>query len=121
MSQNNSDDQRNQIINNNDNSNDNNNDNNDNNDNSNDKYNELSSWDDLNIKRNLLRGIYAYGFETPSSIQRKAILPIISGRDMIAQAQSGTGKTGAFTVGTLNIIDTSKVMDCDVETNEVSA
>ena len=105
MSQNNSDDQRNQIINNNDNSNDNNNDNNDNNDNSNDKYNELSSWDDLNIKRNLLRGIYAYGFETPSSIQRKAILPIISGRDMIAQAQSGTGKTGCFAIGALEVIN----------------
>ena len=56
----------------------------------------------------VLRGVYAYGFENPSPIQQKAIPPMVDRRDMIAQAQSGTGKTGAFTVGTLNIIDTSK-------------
>ena len=50
---------------------------------------------------NVLRGIYAYGFENPSPIQQKAIPPMVDRRDMIAQAQSGTGKTGAFTVGTL--------------------
>lgn len=74
---------------------------------SNNSFNDLSSWDDLNIKRDILRGIYAHGFETPSSIQRKAILPLISGRDIIAQAQSGTGKTGCFTIGALEIIDSN--------------
>ena len=69
------------------------------------KHNELASWDDLDCDINLLRGIYAYGFETPSTIQKKAIKPLLSGRDIIAQAQSGTGKTGAFTIGTLGQIN----------------
>lgn len=68
----------------------------------------ITSWDDLNCNTNLLRGIYAYGFETPSPIQKQAILPMFNKRDIIAQAQSGTGKTGCFTIGTLNAIDTSK-------------
>jgi translation initiation factor 4A len=53
----------------------------------------------------LLRGIYAHGFEKPSPIQRKAIKPIMDGCDIIAQAQSGTGKTGCFTIGTLSRVD----------------
>lgn len=69
------------------------------------KNNEISSWDDLNCDMNLLRGIYSYGFEEPSTIQKKTILPILKKRDIIAQAQSGTGKTGAFTIGTLGQID----------------
>ena len=72
-------------------------------------YIELNGWDDIpDCDMAVLRGIYAYGFENPSPIQQKAIPPMVDRRDMIAQAQSGTGKTGAFTVGTLNIIDTSK-------------
>ena len=51
-----------------------------------------------------MRGIYGYGFEKPSPIQQKSILSIIDGRDVIAQAQSGSGKTGAFAVGVLNRI-----------------
>lgn len=69
---------------------------------------EINSFDelaDLNVDRNILRGIYGYGFENPSPIQKKAIKPIISGRDTIAQAQSGTGKTAAFSVGILSKID----------------
>ena len=72
-------------------------------------YIELKGWDDIpNCDMAVLRGVYAYGFENPSPIQQKAIPPMVDRRDMIAQAQSGTGKTGAFTVGSLNIIDTSK-------------
>lgn len=63
------------------------------------------SWEDLNIPTDLLRGIYAYGYEKPSPIQRKAILPIIQKKDMIAQAQSGTGKTATFTIGALSSIN----------------
>jgi len=59
------------------------------------------SFDDLNLKENLLRGIYSYGFENPSKIQHEAVPKIASGKDVIAQAQSGTGKTGAFTIGAL--------------------
>jgi len=70
--------------------------------------NNIKVWDDFNLKIDLLRGIYAYGFENPSEIQKKAILPIISGNDTIAQAQSGTGKTGAFSISTLQCIDLGK-------------
>ena len=65
----------------------------------------INSWEDLDIKTELLRGIYANGFEIPSPIQRRAIIPMIAKRDMIAQAQSGTGKTGCFTIGALELTD----------------
>lgn len=68
----------------------------------------INAWDDFELKDDLLRGIYAYGFENPSEIQKKAILPILSKRDTIAQAQSGTGKTGAFSISTLQRIDVTK-------------
>jgi translation initiation factor 4A len=68
----------------------------------------LKNWDDFDIKPDLLRGIYSLGFENPSPIQSKAILPMVSKRDIIGQAQSGTGKTGTFSIGTLQIIDTSE-------------
>lgn len=54
---------------------------------------------------NLLKGVYQYGFERPSVIQAKTILPIFDKRDMIAQAQSGSGKTGAFGIGVLGRIN----------------
>jgi translation initiation factor 4A len=66
---------------------------------------ELESFDELELKDNLLRGIYGYGFEKPSLIQAKAIPYIKTGGDIIAQSQSGTGKTGAFTIGTLQRIN----------------
>lgn len=63
------------------------------------------SFEDLNINDDLLRGIYSYGFEKPSNIQYKSLPIFDSGKDMIAQSQSGTGKTGAFSIGVLNNID----------------
>lgn len=72
------------------------------------KYDEtkiISNWDELDLPENVLRGIYAYGFERPSSIQQKAVYPLVCGRDVIAQAQSGTGKTGTFTIGSLSRVD----------------
>lgn len=68
---------------------------------------DISSWDELDIDPNILRGIYAYGFEKPSIIQQKAIKPVILGKDIIAQAQSGTGKTATFTIGALSKVDLS--------------
>ena len=65
----------------------------------------------MGLKEELLRGIYAYGFEKPSAIQQRAIMPCIGGRDVIAQAQSGTGKTATFSVAILQQIDTS-VREC---------
>ena len=64
------------------------------------------SFDEMELKEPLLRGIYAYGFETPSAIQQRGIVPVISGRDTIAQAQSGTGKTATFSVAALQLINT---------------
>jgi translation initiation factor 4A len=66
---------------------------------------EIQSWDDLNLNPKILRGIFAYGFEKPSPIQQKAIKPLIMGKDIIAQAQSGTGKTATFTIGALANVD----------------
>lgn len=65
------------------------------------------TFDAMGLRENLLRGIYGYGYETPSSIQQRAILPIISGRDTIAQAQSGTGKTATFSISILQQLDLS--------------
>jgi len=63
------------------------------------------TFDEMGLKEDLLRGIYAYGFEKPSTIQQRGIVPIVKGFDTIAQAQSGTGKTATFTIGVLERID----------------
>lgn len=65
----------------------------------------INSFEDLELSDVLMRGIFSYGFEQPSPIQAKSIRPVMSGRDIIAQAQSGMGKTGAFTIGTLSRVD----------------
>jgi len=71
-------------------------------------WNEVcESFDDMNLKDELLRGIYAYGFEKPSYIQQRGIIPVVKDRDTIAQAQSGTGKTATFSVAALQKIDES--------------
>ncbi|KAJ8597427.1 DEAD-domain-containing protein [Rhizopogon salebrosus TDB-379] len=67
----------------------------------------VSTFDGFSLKPDLLRGIYAYNFEKPSAIQQRAILPITRGRDVIAQAQSGTGKTATFSISILQSIDIS--------------
>lgn len=65
------------------------------------------TFDAMKLRDELLRGIYAYGFEKPSAIQQRAIIPMIMGRDTIAQAQSGMGKTATFVIGILQNVDTS--------------
>lgn len=69
----------------------------------------IENFDAMNLKEALLRGVYAMGFEKPSAIQQRAILPIIEGRDVIAQAQSGTGKTATFAIGILQRIDAALI------------
>ena len=66
-----------------------------------------NSFDEMGLRDELLRGIYANGFERPSEIQKRGIVPILQGKDVLAQAQSGTGKTGTFTIGSIQLIDTS--------------
>ena len=64
-----------------------------------------TSFDEMGLSEQLLRGVYGYGFEKPSAIQSVAIRPIVAGRDVLGQAQSGTGKTGTFGIGVLSRID----------------
>jgi len=68
----------------------------------------VASFDKMNLKQDLLRGIYTYGFEKPSAIQQRGILPILQGHDIIGQAQSGTGKTATFVISSLQKIDEKK-------------
>jgi len=65
----------------------------------------IEVFDEMDLPEELLRGIFAYGFEKPSAIQQRAIKPVMLGRDLIAQAQSGTGKTATFAIGTLAKLD----------------
>jgi translation initiation factor 4A len=74
-----------------------------------DSFEKFESFDDMGLKDELLRGIYSYGYERPSAIQQKAIVPTTSGRDIIGQAQSGTGKTATFTIGVLQRLDLTKL------------
>ncbi|KAL1744950.1 P-loop containing nucleoside triphosphate hydrolase protein [Schizophyllum fasciatum] len=67
----------------------------------------VDNFDNMNLKAELLRGIYAYGFERPSAIQQRAIVPVVKGHDVIAQAQSGTGKTATFSISILQQLDMS--------------
>jgi len=73
----------------------------------------VESFDELPLHENLLRGIYSYGFEKPSAIQQRGIKPLLVGRDTIGQAQSGTGKTATFVIGSLQKIDySSRATQC---------
>jgi len=69
----------------------------------------VDSFDNMDLAKDLLRGIYSYGFEKPSAIQQRAIIPLSKGFDIIAQAQSGTGKTATFTIGTLSQINVANL------------
>jgi translation initiation factor 4A len=84
---------------------------------------EYKSFDDMNLPGELLRGIFGYGFEKPSKIQSLGIVPIAEGSDLLAQAQSGTGKTGTFVIGSAVRIDpTIKAVQvlCLVPTRELA-
>lgn len=67
----------------------------------------IGEFSDMDLRPELLEGIFKYGFEKPSEIQQRGIQPIIKKKDLIAQAQSGTGKTATFVIGTLQNIKES--------------
>ncbi|CAH8328830.1 unnamed protein product [Eruca vesicaria subsp. sativa] len=67
----------------------------------------ITNFNDMGIKEDVLRGVYEYGFEKPSAIQQRAVMLILQGRDVIAQAQSGTGKTSMIALSVCQIVDTS--------------
>jgi len=66
---------------------------------------EVTSFEEMNLKDTLLRGIFSYGYEKPSVIQQKAIMPILTGKDIIVQSQSGTGKTATFAISALQTVE----------------
>ncbi|KAM0213593.1 hypothetical protein ACHAQD_009246 [Fusarium lateritium] len=71
-------------------------------------YDEITeSFDAMTLNSDLLRGVYTYGFETPSAVQQRAIMPMIKGNNVITQAQSHTGKTAAFSISILQRINPS--------------
>ncbi len=67
------------------------------------KYNSFDDMEFLSFE--LLKGIFDYGFTVPSRIQNLTIKEVFDGYDLIAQSQSGTGKTGAFTIGSLSVVN----------------
>ncbi|XP_008229354.1 PREDICTED: DEAD-box ATP-dependent RNA helicase 2-like [Prunus mume] len=67
----------------------------------------IASFDEMGLKNDVLRGIYQYGYEKPSAIQQRAVRHIIDGHDVIAQAQSGTGKTSMIALSVCQMVDTS--------------
>ena len=84
----------------------------------------VDTFDALELKEPLLRGIYAYGFEKPSAIQQRGILPVLKGHDTIAQAQSGTGKTATFAISILQKLDNERCETqalCLAPTRELAA
>jgi superfamily II DNA/RNA helicase len=70
------------------------------------EYRIYETFDSMDLKDELLRGIYSYGFEVPSQIQSIGIKVALEDKDCILQAQSGTGKTGTFSITVLQTIDT---------------
>ena len=67
----------------------------------------VGTFDAMGLREDLLRGLYSYGLEKPSAIQQRAIVPMIKGRDVIAQAQSGTGKTSMISLALCQMLDTN--------------
>ncbi|GIQ89566.1 hypothetical protein KIPB_012067, partial [Kipferlia bialata] len=73
------------------------------------KVKVYTSFDDMDLPEDLLRGIVEYGFDAPSAIQARAIVPILQGKDIIAQSQAGTGKTATFGIGCLARVDVAQI------------
>jgi len=69
----------------------------------------VKSFEELNLQPNLLKGVYAMGFNAPSKIQETALPTLLADppQNMIAQSQSGTGKTAAFVLAMLSRVNTS--------------
>jgi superfamily II DNA/RNA helicase len=65
---------------------------------------EHLNFDNLNIKPDILKGLYLHGFTNPADIQVKGIVSINTGRDCIIQSQSGTGKTATYLLGVINLV-----------------
>lgn len=69
----------------------------------------VRTFNAMGLKEDVLRGVFAYGFEKPSAVQQRAVRPILQGRDVIVQSQSGTGKTSVFCLGALQSVDFNRM------------
>jgi superfamily II DNA/RNA helicase len=69
-----------------------------------------SSFEELNLNKDLIRGVYLYGFKDPSQIQINGIKSISTSRDCIIQSQSGTGKTATYLLAVLNKIHNNNML-----------
>ena len=69
------------------------------------EYYDTFEHSELGLNDEILKGIYSYGYEKPSPIQRVGIKPIIDGKDIVIQSHSGTGKTATFIIGLLQRVD----------------
>ena len=69
------------------------------------EYYDSFEHSELGLNDETLKGIYSYGYEKPSPIQRVGIKPIIDGKDIVIQSHSGTGKTATFIIGLLQRVD----------------
>eukprot|EP00667_Euglena_gracilis_P005903 EG_transcript_5941 len=67
-----------------------------------------NSFEDFYLKRELLMGIFEKGYEKPSPIQEETIPIALAGRDILARAKNGTGKTAAFVIPCLEKVDPAK-------------
>jgi len=67
-----------------------------------------NEFEDYFLKRELLMGIFEMGYEKPSPIQEAAIPIVLAGRDIVARAKNGTGKTGSFLIPVLEKVDPSR-------------
>src|SRR6202789_2373368 len=65
----------------------------------------MTSFSDLGLSAPVLAALHDVGYESPSAIQEQAIPPLLAGRDVIGQAQTGTGKTAAFGLPMVEYID----------------
>lgn len=78
--------------------------------------NAKTEFHDFNIKSNVLKGVIELGFKIPSPVQKSAIPIILEGHDLIAQAQTGTGKTAAFAIPILNMLENKSQIEALVIT-----
>jgi ATP-dependent RNA helicase len=68
---------------------------------------QYTTFESMLLKPDLLKGLLQYGIIKPSNVQQRVMAPILTGRDVIAQAPSGTGKTTIFAIALLQIVDPS--------------
>ena len=78
----------------------------------------MTTFEELGIKKSIIDGLKEIGFEEPFPIQEATIPVLLSGRDVIGQAHTGTGKTAAYSISMLQNIEPNKTVQ---KTNALNA